>query len=258
MNRLKDEVAVVTGGGQGIGAAICARLASEGARVLVTDIDAVSAQRVAEGIRDEGGRAVAERLDVRDSDDLEGLDDRVRETLGQPASILVCNAGVQSFGRAVELTPAEWKHVLDVNVHGVNQCLRLIASLMPSGSSAVLIASLQGRLPAPLYPHYAASKAAALSIMKSFALALARHGIRVNAVAPGMIDTPLWERASRELGALRGMDPNAVRAERLAANPLGRAGTPADVAAAAAFLASDDAGYITGETIHVCGGDLML
>jgi NAD(P)-dependent dehydrogenase (short-subunit alcohol dehydrogenase family) len=176
---------------------------------------------------------------------------------GDPYEYFVCNAGVQTFQKAVDVTVAEWDRVLDINARGTLLSIQAAAT-MPAGSAIVAMASIQGRLGGPYYPHYSASKAAVLSLVKSFALALAGNGIRVNAVAPGIIDTPLWDEADRRLSALKGEEPGMARAERIAAVPLGRAGTPADVAAAVSFLLSDDASYITGECIHVCGGDVML
>jgi NAD(P)-dependent dehydrogenase (short-subunit alcohol dehydrogenase family) len=113
-------------------------------------------------------------------------------------------------------------------------------------------------VPNPLYPHYAASKAAVISLTKSFAAALAADGIRVNTVAPGMIDSPMWDEADREFARRLGLPEGEPRRRRISQIPLGRPGTPEDAAAAVAYLASDDAAYITGECLHVSGGDIML
>jgi NAD(P)-dependent dehydrogenase (short-subunit alcohol dehydrogenase family) len=251
-------VAVVTGAAQGIGAGIATRLAADGARVVLADIDLAAAEKTAAGIRDGGGQAAAVRLDVADPDSVAGLEVRVRAAFDGPLRHLICNAGVQTFQRAADVTVEEWDRVLDVNARGVLLCMQAGARAMPDGGSVVAIASIQGRLGAPFYPHYAASKAGVISLVKSFALALAPRGIRVNAVAPGVVETPLWDVADEKLSRLRGQEPGVARAERIASVPLGRAGTPADVAAATSFLLSADASYITGETLHVCGGDVML
>jgi NAD(P)-dependent dehydrogenase (short-subunit alcohol dehydrogenase family) len=240
--------AVVTGAAQGIGAAIAARLASGGARVVVADIDLPGAEKTAAEI---GGDAEPMWLDVADPDSVARLG-------SLRFSLLVCNAGVQTFQRAVDVSVDEWDRVLDVNARGTMLTLQAGARAMRDGGSVVAVASIQGRLGAPYYPHYAASKAAVISLVKSFALALAPRGIRVNAVAPGIVDTPLWDLADENLSRLRGVEPGAARKERIAAVPLGRAGTPEDVAAATSFLLSADASYITGECLHVCGGDVML
>jgi NAD(P)-dependent dehydrogenase (short-subunit alcohol dehydrogenase family) len=124
--------------------------------------------------------------------------------------------------------------------------------------SIVTVASIQGRLGNPWFAHYSASKAAVLSLTKSYAVALAPHHVRVNSVAPGIIDAGLAHKANDELARLQGLPPGAPMARRVGQVPLGRAGTPEDVANAVLFLASDEADYITGECIHVCGGDVML
>jgi NAD(P)-dependent dehydrogenase (short-subunit alcohol dehydrogenase family) len=251
-------VAVVTGAAQGIGAGIAARLGGEGARVVVADINTVKAQELADHIVARGGDAKAVTLAVSDPESVRGLGAAVDEAYGEAFSYLVCNAGVQTFRRAVDVPVDEWDRVLDINARGTMLSMQAAANVMPEGAAIVAIASIQGRLGGPYYPHYSASKAAVLSLVKSFALALAPQRIRVNSVAPGIIDTPLWAVADREISALKGVEPGAARVERIAAVPLGRAGTPDDVAAAVSFLLSDDASYITGECIHVCGGDVML
>jgi len=253
-----DGVVVVTGGAQGIGEGIADRLGRDGARVAVADINLEQAEKTAAAIVAAGGDAKALALDVSDPDSVGGLGAAVEAAFGEPYRYLVCNAGVQTFRHAVDLPLDEWDEVLDVNARGTLLCFQEAARSMPDGGSIVAIASIQGRLGGPFYPHYSASKAAVLSLVKSFALVLAERDIRVNAVAPGMIDTPLWARADRELSALKGIEPGSSREARIASIPLRRAGTPADVAASTAFLLSDDASYITGECLHVCGGDVML
>jgi NAD(P)-dependent dehydrogenase (short-subunit alcohol dehydrogenase family) len=177
---------------------------------------------------------------------------------GQPYRYLVCNAGVQTFAGALDVVTDDWDRVLAINARGTFLGLQEAGRVMPDGAAIVSIASIQGRLAAPNYAHYAASKAAILSLTKSFAMVLAPRRIRVNSVAPGIIETPLWDEADRQLSRLQQAEPGVARAQRIAAVPLGRAGRPEDVAAAVSFLLSDDASYITGECIHVCGGDVML
>ncbi len=255
--RLAGRVAVVTGAGGAIGAAISRRLADDGAAVLVADLDEASAAAVAADLGRSGGLAAPARLDVLDRASVVALPEAARTAFGETPTVLVCNAGVQTFGHAVDITTQEWDRVLDVNARGVAYCLQMVGTHLPDQTAVVAISSVQARLAAPYFPHYAASKAAVLSLVRSFALTLAPRRIRVNAVAPGMVDTPLWERAGRELATLRGVEPAVARAERIAAVPLRRAGTPQDVASAVSFLVSEEASYITGETLHVCGGDVM-
>lgn len=256
--RLHGRVAVVTGAAQGIGAGIAARLAADGARVLVTDVNADEAERTADTIRAGGGDAQATFVDVSDRDSIFSVPDTVRSVFGAPLDLMVCNAGVQTFQHALDVTVEEWDKVLDVNARGTMLTMQMCGKAMDAKGAIVAVASIQGRLGSPFYPHYSASKAAVLSLVRSFALTLAPRGVRVNAVAPGVIDTPLWEVADKEISRLRGIVPGSARKDRIAAVPLGRPGTPEDVAASVSFLASDDASYITGECIHVCGGDVML
>lgn len=253
-----DGLAVVTGGAQGIGEDIAARLARDGARVVIADRNLDAAKTTAGRLVEDGGRAHAVHLDIADPDSVACLGQEVQAVADEPVRYFVANAGVQTFQRAVDLPVDEWDLVLTVNARGTMLSLQQAAKIMPDGAAIVAVASIQGRIAAPFYPHYGASKAAIISLVKSFALALAPRGIRVNSVAPGIIETALWDQADARLSALTGREPGAARAERIAQVPLGRAGTPADVAAAVAFLLSDDASYITGECVHVCGGDVML
>jgi len=260
--RFEGRVAVVTGAAQGIGAGVAERLIADGARVLVADLNFEAAEQTAARL---GDGAVAHQLDVVVRESVDALPSAVQEAFGAPMDLLVCNAGVQTWTHAVDITTEEWDAILDVNSRGVLYCLQMASRAMPladPGSSSapaiVAMASIQGRLAGPYYPHYSASKAAVLSLVKSFAVALAPQGIRVNAVAPGIVDTPLWDRADAALSALKGQDAGEARKARIATVPLQRPGTPADMAAATSFLLSQDASYITGECIHVCGGDVML
>jgi len=245
--------ALVTGGGQGIGRAIAERLAAEGATVLIADINAARAAEAAATIRNKGGEADSLTLDVSDPARV----DHAAIQVGQ-LDVVVANAGIQTFGPVSELSAAEWDRVLTVNALGTLLTLQLAAHTVAEGGAVVTIASIQALLPNPLSANYAASKAAVLSLTKTFAAELAPRGVRVNAVAPGRINTGLADYASTEIGRLTGQDPQATVRQRLASNPLRRIGEPSEVAAVVAFLASSDASYVTGECIHVCGGDLMI
>lgn len=260
--RFYGRVAVVTGGAQGIGEAIVRRLAEEGALVLIADRNI----RGAETLASELGKAVrAVYTDVSDAESVHALPATTERAFGRTFDLFVSNAGIQTFQRGVDVTASEWDAVLDVNARGLLFCLQTAArSMIPASPGSVdapafvTIASIQARLPGPYYPHYSASKAAALSLVRSFATELAPRGIRVNAVAPGIVATTLWDRADAALSELTGREPGAARQERINSVPLRRPGTPEDIAAAVAFLLSGDASYITGECIHVCGGDLMV
>ncbi|QRP49447.1 SDR family NAD(P)-dependent oxidoreductase [Amycolatopsis sp. FDAARGOS 1241] len=248
--RFAGKRALVTGGGRGIGQAIVARLAAEDAEVVVADVDAVRAKSVVESLRDKGFTAEVRTLDVADPASFDAV--------GEGLDVVVANAGIQTFAPASELTVADWDRVLDVNARGTMLTLQLAARCLRGGGAAVTVASIQALLPNALSADYAASKAAVLSLTKSFAAELAPRGIRVNAVAPGRIDTPLSDFGSDQVGRITGQDAAEALERRLSTNPLGRIGRPEEVAAAVAFLASDDASYITGECVNVCGGDVML
>jgi len=172
--------------------------------------------------------------------------------------VVVANAGIQGFAKASEVAVDAWDRVFAVNARGTLLTLQLAARILNDGGAVVTVASIQAHLPNVLSVDYAASKAAVLSLTRSFAAELAPRGIRVNAVAPGRIDTELSDYASREVGRLTGASPEEPLQRRLAANPLGGAGSCAEVAAAVDFLASSEASYITGECLNVCGGDVMM
>jgi NAD(P)-dependent dehydrogenase (short-subunit alcohol dehydrogenase family) len=259
--RLEGRLAVVTGGAHGIGRGIVQRLTWEGSAVAIVDRDAEAASKFAGALAEQGHNVLAVEADVTHPDQLAATQKAIAESFGRVPDIVVCNAGTQTFNDVWNLSVEEWDLIFDVNVKGAFLTMRTFAAAMRDHGvvgSLTTIASLQGRVGAPYYAHYAASKAALLSLTKSFATVLAPEGIRVNSVAPGAVKTRLWDRADGEIAALRGTAPGEPTRERVASVPLGRAGEPDDVAAAVAFLSSDDASYITGECIHVCGGDLML
>ncbi|MEV6899647.1 SDR family NAD(P)-dependent oxidoreductase [Amycolatopsis sp. NPDC051372] len=249
VGRFTGKRALVTGGGRGIGRAIVERLAAEDATVVVADLDLAQAQAVVAALRDKGFAAEALALDVGDPASFAEGDERL--------DIVVANAGIQTFAPASELTVADWDRVLDVNARGALLTLQLASRRLGRGGAVVTVASIQALLPNALSANYAASKAAVLSLTKSFAAELAPRGIRVNAVAPGRIDTPLSDFGSEQVGRITGQNAADALERRLSTNPLGRIGRPDEVAAAVAFLASDDASYITGECMNVCGGDVM-
>lgn len=257
---LAGRVSVVTGAGGEIGRAICERLALEGARVISTDRTLDLAEATASSIRAAGGQSTALVVDVTRQDQLDAIVPFALDEFGEAPTVAVCCAGIQTFADIFDISTDEWDRVLDVNAHGTFLTMRTVAPAMRDlgGGSIVAVASIQGRLGARYYAHYAASKAAVLSVTKSFAVALAPSGVRVNSVAPGIVDTVMWRDADTQLARIRGLEPGEPRRQRVSQVPLGRPGTPDDVASAVAFLVSDDARYITGECIHVCGGDLML
>jgi 2-hydroxycyclohexanecarboxyl-CoA dehydrogenase len=233
--------ALVTGGAQGIGEAIARRLAADGAEVVIVDRDGGAAEAVSGEI---AGRAAT--LDITDADAVE----RTVAALG-PFAILVNNAGVDDFGFFTDQTPERWRRVLAVNLEGTFACTRAVLPAMQAARHGRIInmSSEAGRIGSKGNAVYAATKGALIAFTKSLARENARYAVTVNAVAPGPIETPMLE----AVRALPGNGPKIVEAMR-AATQLGRLGRPEEIAAAVAFLASDEAAFITGETLGVSGG----
>ncbi|WP_238017966.1 SDR family oxidoreductase [Dactylosporangium sp. AC04546] len=242
-----DKVTIVTGGSRGIGAAACLRLARDGHRVAVGyQRAAAAAEDIAAAIRDDGGRAVAVQVDTAVEDDVIRLFDTAAAVLG-PVTGLVNNAGVISpLGRLADLRAEELRRLMDVNVVGAFLCARQAARVLTDGGAIVNVSSGSATLGSPHdYIHYAASKAALDALTIGLAKELAAEGIRVNGVAPGFIDTDIH---------LSSGDPD--RAEHVVGRiPMGRLGTPDEIAEAIAWLLSDAASYATGTTVRVTGGN---
>jgi 2-hydroxycyclohexanecarboxyl-CoA dehydrogenase len=244
-------VAVVTGGGSGIGEATCHRLAERDHRVAVLDLHAEAAERVAQAVRADGADAVAVVADVTDRGAIDAAFDAVRTTYG-PIEILVTCAGLCPFTSFEQITVEEWNRTIDVNLTGTFHCCQ---SALPDMVAAqwgriVMISSSSAQRGAAKAPHYAAAKGGVISLARSLAIAYAPHGITVNNIPPSGIETPMQHQAQ----ASGDLPSNDVMAKAV---PLGHLGTPDDIAAAVAFLASDDAGFITGQTIGINGGQVL-
>jgi meso-butanediol dehydrogenase/(S,S)-butanediol dehydrogenase/diacetyl reductase len=258
LRRFEDKVAVITGASRGIGQGIAERFAREGARVVAgANEDLV--EKVAAGIRASGGTAMSVVCDVSRKASVEELYSRAMDEFGT-VDISVQNAGVITISRIEELTEVDWDRVMAVNTKGAFLCCQAAARIMMDKGFGRLIniASGQAREGFIYTPHYAASKMGVVGITQSLAKELATRGITVNAICPGIIDTDMWAYNDREWGRLLGTyEPGALMREWVQGIPMKRAGTPDDIAALAAFLASDDAVYITGQTINVDGGLIM-
>jgi 3-oxoacyl-[acyl-carrier protein] reductase len=241
---LEDRVAIVTGAGQGIGHGIALKLAREGARVVASDANVETALQTASEIESLGHTALSMRTDVADPSEVSQM---VEETVAQfgKIDILINNAGIARSGTLLKLTEQAWDEVLDVNLKGVFRTTQAVARYMIAAKygKIVNVSSIYGRTGTVGDSNYAASKAGIVGFTKSTARELARYNINVNAILPGMIDTPL----------LRGI-PERYLDPMIEEIPLGRVGAPEDIANVAAFLASDKASYVTGATIEVTGG----
>ena len=257
--RLQDKVAVVTGGGGGIGAAICREFAAEGARVAVTDLRLPVAEQVAQEIRAGGSLASAWALDIADRATVERAADEIAVRLG-PVDIWVNNAGISRVLPFMECTDDLWDAILRINLKGTFiGCQTALRQMLPRQRGVILnMSSQSGKAGNSQYAAYCASKFGIIGLTQSLAMEFARDGIRVNALCPGVVWTALWdEQHIGDYGRKRSMAPEEVRPYLESKVPLGRLCTPEDVAGAAVFLASDAAAYITGQAINISGGSVM-
>lgn len=252
---LDGKVALITGAGQGIGRATALRLARDGARIAAVDLNAETAGRTAEEVLALGQEAMALGVDVRDTAQLERMVAATVDRFGS-IDILVASAGIVQVQNMMDVTEADWDRLFSVNARGLFFTLQQVArQMIAQGRGTIVnISSGAARGPRPIYPIYAASKAAVISITWTAAAALAPHGIRVNALCPGIVETPMWDQIDREIESKFGIPLGEYRQQRIASIPLGRLETAEDVADAVAFLASSDARYITGQSINVDGG----
>jgi 3-oxoacyl-[acyl-carrier protein] reductase len=248
--RLKEQVAIVTGAGQGIGRAIALTLAREGATVVVNDIDPEKAEKVAEEVRSEGGQALPVQADVSKAKDVDTL---VKKTVDnfKRVDILINNAGVVKLMRLLELTEAEWDRTMSVNVKGQFLCSKTVIPHMikQKRGKIVNIASLASHIGAPGMAAYGASKGGVVQLTKATAVEVGKYNIMVNAVSPGLTMTELIKSAVKDRpDFIEGMD-------RI---PLRRAAEPEDIANVVLFLASSESDYITGQVIVVDGGLMAI
>src|SRR3989344_3457416 len=248
MFELKDKVALVTGARQGMGKAHALALASQGAKVIVTDIDESECQKVVNEIESQGGEAIALKLDVSSAEEVGRVFDSAVEHFGR-LDILVNNAGVFNPKAFLEITEGEWDKVIDINLKGQFLCAQRAAKEMAKNKwgriiNIASIASGQVGIGMEWGSHYTASKGGVIGLTETLAIELAPLGINVNAVAPGAIDTPMLRAGAEEEELKKWV-------EKI---PLKRIGKPEEVSAMVVFLASEEASYITGATFYVDGG----
>lgn len=242
--------AIVTGGGRGIGATICTRLAEEGAAVAVVDVDIDACERLAERLSASGAMAVAFRCDVGNAEDVAALAEFATSTFPS-LDILVNNAAIIRNSYLVKMTDAEWNQVLTTDLTGPFLCIRAIAPTMMAQKSGRIVNIASGSSAGMIgQANYSSAKAGLYGLTKTAALELASYNVNVNAVAPGFIVTEM----SAQLAARAGMDTDDFISDAARRIPLLRAGQPADVAGAVAFLCSEDSSFITGQIVNVRGG----
>ncbi|MET3898032.1 NAD(P)-dependent dehydrogenase (short-subunit alcohol dehydrogenase family) [Devosia sp. UYZn731] len=249
MQRLTGKIAIVTGAGQGIGEAIARRFSTEGARVVIAELDSSRGEAIAESLRSAGAEAIAIPTNVANAN---SVDEMMAETVSQfgPPDILVNNAGIAVFGDPLSITDADWQRCMSVDLDGAWFCCRAaLPHMLAKGHGAIInIASnhsfqiIRNTFPYPIAKH------GLLGLTRSLALEYADRGVIVNAISPGYIDTPLNRKFFDE-----DPDPQA-RAKVEAKQPVGRLGKPEEIAAVAAMLASDEARFIVGANIVVDGG----
>ena len=243
-------VAVVTGGGSGMGRAMVHRLAQDGLAVAIVDLNKDAADTVAGEVREQGNEAVAfGGVDVSDRAQVNDAMHRVREALG-PILVLVNNAGITGFREFMSITDEKWNRIMEVNLNGPFYCTQaVLPDMIEAGWGRIVnISSSSAQGGQSYMVHYVTSKAGLIGFTKALALEFGPHGITVNTIPPGFVDTPMLRESER-----RGMLGASVD-EHAEATPVRRAGRPEDIAAACSFLVSDEAGYITGQVIGVNGG----
>ncbi|MBR7833120.1 SDR family oxidoreductase [Actinospica durhamensis] len=246
-----ERVAVVTGGAAGIGLAIAERLARDGFKIAVLDVADGAARQAAEAIEQAGGTARGYRADVSDRDQVDDALAAARLELG-PLAAVVANAAIAPQQPFLEMTLEQWNGTLAVNLTGTfNVVQSALPDLLEAGwGRVVLISSSSAQRGAPRMAHYAASKGGQMALTKALAVEFAKSGVTVNTVAPSSIDTPSV-RKKRDAGAM----PSAEEMAKYI--PVGRMGTGADIAAAVSYLVSDEASYVTGQTVSVNGGSFI-
>jgi 2-hydroxycyclohexanecarboxyl-CoA dehydrogenase len=247
MGTLKNKVAIVTGAGQGIGKAIAEKLASHGATVVVTDVNEDTANQTAAAI---GGGAIAIRTDVTSRESVDAMVDQVRRELGR-IDVLVNNAGWDKTSPFVDFDPGDWDRVIQINLYGVLNTSKAVLPVMAAQGfgSVVNLASDAGRVGSSGEAVYSAAKGGVIAFTKSTAREMARHQVNANCVCPGPTDTALF-------ASIGGDDPK-LRDALTKAIPFRRLAQPSDLANMVAFFASDEANYITGQTVSVSGGLTM-
>jgi len=254
----EGKVAIITGAASGMGRAMALAFAGEGATVVVADLNVDGAQAVVDEIDAAGGSGLAKRLDVSQASESKALVEDVVGRYGH-LDVLVNNAGIGLIKEVWDTTAEEWDRIFAVNVRGLFFMAQAAAEPMRAQRSGKIInlASIAGRRGEALVAAYCASKAAVININQSLALALAPYNVNVNAMAPGVVDTPYWKEVDKQFGAITGKAEGETFRDIAQVIPLGRTSVPADVVPLALFLAGPGSDYITAQTYNVEGGLVM-
>ena len=252
---LEGKVAIITGAASGIGKGIAEKFAREGAKVAIADINLETAEKTA---REIGPSAMAVKVDVGDKACVEAMADKVEEKLG-PLDIFVNNAGVSYVAPFLDCSEQLWDKTMLINLKGAfHGCQAAVKRMLPRKKGVILnMSSQSGKAGNSQYAAYCASKFGVVGLTQSLAVEFAAEGIRVNAICPGVVFTPLWDAMIEDYAKKRNMEPEQVKPYLESKVPLGRLCTPEDVANTAAFLASDQASFITGQSINVSGGLIL-
>jgi NAD(P)-dependent dehydrogenase (short-subunit alcohol dehydrogenase family) len=254
--RLKNKTAIITGGARGIGRAIAERFVKEGARVVVADLLLDQAKQTASAI---GPKAISVEVDVSRRESIEAMAHSATDRLG-PADILVNGAAIFDMGPLSEITEEDFNKQFSVNVRGLLFATQIVSSQMIAagkGGKIVNFSSQAGRRGEARVALYCATKAAVISLTQSMGLELIKHGINVNAIAPGVVDTPMWDHVDALFAKYEGRPIGEKKRLVGKAVPFGRMGLPEDIAGAAVFLASADSDYVVAQTLNVDGGNWM-
>ncbi|TMB59955.1 MAG: SDR family oxidoreductase [Deltaproteobacteria bacterium] len=246
---LSGRNAMVTGGASGIGRAICLRLARDGADVAVLDLDQAGGRQVADEVGALHRRAVAVEADVASAASVAAAVERVHAALG-PVHILVNDAGIAGLVPLQDMSEEQWDRMIAVHLKGAFNCTRtILGDMLATGWGRIVnVSSVAGLSGAPELVHYSAAKAGLIGFTKALAAEVGPRGITVNAIAPGLIDTPLLQRSGW---------PDSLTRAVIAQNPIKRIGTPEDIAAACAYLVSEEASYVTGQVLSPNGGGYL-
>lgn len=263
--KLNGKVAIVTGAGRGIGRAIALRLASDGATMVVSDVNLDNVTKVAEEIKAQGGRARALRTDVTSEADVKELVDTAVREHGK-LDIMVANAGIANIKMSIEMTPEEWDQIMAVNTKGVFLCDTTAARQMikqghsgtpGSGGKIINCASIAAHAGFSILAAYSASKFAVRGFTQALAKELGSYKINVNAYCPGIVGTDMWTLIDEKMGPYLGMQKGDVLKEYTKLITAGRVSVPEDVASFVSYLASSDADYMTGQSVMIDGGIIM-